>query len=100
MFSGMVSLSLSSALWFTAMAANPLGAEMARTFGLTIDFGSWLVASVVPTLAAMVLMPWVLQRIMSPEVKDFLIEKGFNPQMGARPLNARSSAIWRTPWPS
>ena len=30
MFSGMVSLSLSSALWFTAMAANPLGAEIAR----------------------------------------------------------------------
>ena len=34
MFSGMASLSLSSALWFTAMAANPLGAEMARSFGV------------------------------------------------------------------
>jgi DASS family divalent anion:Na+ symporter len=68
MFSGMASLSLSSALWFTAMAANPLGAEMARLFGLTIDFGAWLVASCVPTLAAMALMPWILQRIMSPEV--------------------------------
>ena len=30
MFSGIVSLSLSSALWLTAMAANPLGAEIAR----------------------------------------------------------------------
>ncbi|MCU0250284.1 MAG: anion permease [Vicinamibacterales bacterium] len=68
MFSGMASLSLSSALWFTAMAANPLGAEIARSFGLTIDFGSWLVASSVPTLAAMALMPWILQRIMAPEV--------------------------------
>ena len=68
MFSGMASLSLSSALWFTAMAANPLGAEMARGFGLTIDFGRWLVASCVPTLAAMVLLPWILQRIMAPEV--------------------------------
>ena len=29
MFSGIVSLSLSSALWLTAMAANPLGAEIA-----------------------------------------------------------------------
>jgi DASS family divalent anion:Na+ symporter len=68
MFSGMVSLSLSSALWFTAMAANPLGAEMARSFGVTMTFGSWLVASSVPTLAAMLLMPWLLQRIMKPEV--------------------------------
>ena len=68
MFSGMASLSLSSALWFTAMAANPLGAEMARSFGVTMNFGSWLLASSVPTLAAMALMPWILQRIMSPEV--------------------------------
>jgi DASS family divalent anion:Na+ symporter len=68
MFSGMVSLSLSSALWFTAMAANPLGAEMARSFGVTMNFGSWLVASSVPTLAAMALMPWILQRLLSPEV--------------------------------
>jgi DASS family divalent anion:Na+ symporter len=69
MFSGMVSLSLSSALWFTAMAANPLGAEMARSFGVTMNFGSWLVAASVPTLAAMALLPWILQRIMAPEVK-------------------------------
>ena len=69
MFSGMASLSLSSALWFTAMAANPLGAELARSFGVTMNFGTWLMAASVPTLAAMALLPWVLQRIMAPEVK-------------------------------
>jgi DASS family divalent anion:Na+ symporter len=68
MFSAMVSLSLSSALWFTAMAANPLGAELARSAGVEISFVSWLVASSVPTLTAMAVMPWLLQRIMSPEV--------------------------------
>jgi divalent anion:Na+ symporter, DASS family len=69
MFSGIASLSLSSALWFTAMAANPLGAEMARSFGLTFSFGSWLIASSVPTLAAMLLLPLVLYKVISPEVK-------------------------------
>jgi DASS family divalent anion:Na+ symporter len=69
MFSGIASLSLSSALWFTAMAANPLGAEMARTFGLEMSFGSWLVASSVPTLAAIVLLPLLLYKVLSPEVK-------------------------------
>ncbi len=69
MFSGMASLSLSSGLWFTAMAANPLGAEMARGFGLKIDFGTWLLAACVPTLAAMVLLPWFLYKMISPEVK-------------------------------
>jgi DASS family divalent anion:Na+ symporter len=68
MFSGMASLTVSSALWFTAMAANPLGAEIARGYGLTIGFGSWLVASSVPTLVAMALLPLVLYKVLSPEV--------------------------------
>jgi DASS family divalent anion:Na+ symporter len=68
MFSGMVSLSLSSALWFTAMAGNPLGAELARHAGVEITFGSWLIASSVPTLVAMLVLPWLLQRVIKPEV--------------------------------
>ena len=68
MFSGMASLSLSSALWFTAMAGNPLGAEIAQTFGVTIHFGTWLLAASVPTLAAMALLPLLLYRLTSPEV--------------------------------
>jgi DASS family divalent anion:Na+ symporter len=51
------------------MAANPLGAEIARGYGLEIGFGSWLVASSVPTLAAMALLPFVLYKVVSPEVK-------------------------------
>jgi len=69
MFSGMASLTVSSALWFTAMAANPLGAEIARGYGLDIGFGSWFVASSIPTLAAMALLPFVLYRVLSPEVQ-------------------------------
>lgn len=68
MFSGIASLTVSSALWFTAMAANPLGAEIARGYGLEIGFGSWLVASCVPTLAAMALLPFVLYKVLAPEV--------------------------------
>ena len=69
MFSGIASLSLSSALWFTAMAANPLGAEMARVFGVEMSFTSWLIASAAPTLAAMALLPLLLFRVIGPEVK-------------------------------
>jgi DASS family divalent anion:Na+ symporter len=68
MFSGMASLSLSSALWLTAMAGNPLGAEIAKKNGVTIGFGSWLVASSVPTILAMVLVPLLLYKIIKPEV--------------------------------
>jgi di/tricarboxylate transporter len=68
MFSGIASLTVSSALWFTAMAGNPLGAEIARGYGLEIGFGSWFVASSIPTLAAMALLPFVLYRVIRPEV--------------------------------
>jgi DASS family divalent anion:Na+ symporter len=68
MFSGMTSLTLSSALWLTAMAGNPLGAEIARTWGLEIGFGSWLIAASVPTLLCMILLPFVYYKVMRPEV--------------------------------
>jgi DASS family divalent anion:Na+ symporter len=67
MFSGVVSLSLSSALWMTAMAANPMGAEIARTLGVQIGFGSWLLAASLPTLAGMALMPPLLYWLIAPE---------------------------------
>jgi divalent anion:Na+ symporter, DASS family len=70
MFSGIASLSVSSALWLTAMAANSLGTEIARGFGVEIGFGRWLVASSVPTIAAIVLLPLVLYRIIGPEVRQ------------------------------
>src|SRR5512134_3146895 len=69
MFSGIASLTLSSGLWLTAMAANPLGAAIAKNHGVDIGFGSWLLASSVPTLAAMVLLPLLLYKLMAPEIK-------------------------------
>ena len=68
MFSGIASLTLSSGLWLTAMAANPLGAAIAKNQGVEIGFGSWLLASAVPTLAAMVLLPLFLYKVIRPEV--------------------------------
>jgi len=70
MYSGVASLSVSSALWLTAMAANPLGAEIAQTVGVKIGFGRWLLAASVPTLCAMVLLPLALYRIIGPEVRE------------------------------
>ena len=69
MYSGIASLSLSSALWLTAMAANPLGTEIARGAGVNIGFGGWLLAASVPTIAAMALLPAALYRVIRPEVR-------------------------------
>lgn len=68
MLCGMVSLSLSSALWLTATSANPIGVEIAQASGLTIGFGSWLVAASVPALTAILLAPWGVYKLCPPEV--------------------------------
>jgi len=69
MYSGIASLSVSSALWLTAMVANPLGSEVARGAGVNIGFGRWLVAASVPTLCAIALLPLMLYRLIRPEVR-------------------------------
>jgi divalent anion:Na+ symporter, DASS family len=70
MLCGIASLSVSSGLWLTAMAANPLGVEVARTVGVDITFGSWLATAIVPSLAALLVLPWALYRLRPPKRKS------------------------------
>jgi DASS family divalent anion:Na+ symporter len=69
MFSGMASLSVSSALWLTATSANPIGASIAAHLGVRIDFGAWLVAACVPALAAILCLPLFLYWLHPPATK-------------------------------
>jgi DASS family divalent anion:Na+ symporter len=69
MFSGMASLSVSSALWLTAMVANPLGSEIARGVGVEVGFTRWLIAASVPCACAIVVLPLVLYWLIAPEVR-------------------------------
>jgi DASS family divalent anion:Na+ symporter len=50
------------------MAGNPLGAEIAAESGVRIGFASWLVASSVPTIVAMIVVPFLLYKLVKPEV--------------------------------
>ena len=70
MMIGIVSLTISSALWLTAMAANPAGARMAKDFGIEITFGSWFLAALLPSLVALAAIPYVLYRIFPPSLKE------------------------------
>jgi len=70
MMTSMAGLTISSAMWLTAMAANPAGAKMAKEFGLDISYGSWALASSVPSLVAFIVIPWLLFKIFPPELKE------------------------------
>jgi DASS family divalent anion:Na+ symporter len=68
MFTAMASLAVSSALWMTATSANPIGVQVTKQFGLEIGFGGWLLASCVPALTAIVLLPWLVSKLFPPRV--------------------------------
>lgn len=68
MMTSMAGLTISSGLWLTAMAVNPVGVGIAEKMGIHISFGSWLLYAIVPTLAAFALIPWMLYRIYPPEL--------------------------------
>jgi divalent anion:Na+ symporter, DASS family len=69
MMTSMAGITISSAMWLTAMAANPAGVKMASEFGIEITFGSWALAAFLPTLLAFIAIPWVLFKIFPPEIQ-------------------------------
>jgi len=68
MFCAMASLAVSSALWMTATSANPVAVQIAQKFGLEIGFGSWLLASCVPALIALAMIPPLVAKLYPPRV--------------------------------
>ena len=68
MFCGMASLALSSALWMTATSCNPIAVQIVQKAGLEINFGKWFLASAVPSLIALGLLPLIVAKIFPPRV--------------------------------
>lgn len=56
--------------FITAMAANPLAVNLASAAGITITWGTWALAGLVPGLVALVGVPLLLYALYPPEMKD------------------------------
>jgi DASS family divalent anion:Na+ symporter len=57
---------VTSAMFLTAMVANPLAVQLASAHGIVITWGSWAVAAVVPGLVSLVVVPLVVYRLCPP----------------------------------
>ena len=68
MFCAMASLAISSALWMTATSANPIAIQVAHNYGVTVDFGKWMIASSVPALICLLALPFLVARLFPPGV--------------------------------
>jgi DASS family divalent anion:Na+ symporter len=93
MFCAMASLAVSSALWMTATSCNPIGVQIAQKFGLEIGFGNWLLASSVPALVAIGMLPVLVSKLFPPRV-------GATPEApaAARAELARMGPLSRDEW--
>ncbi|MDF7681052.1 DASS family sodium-coupled anion symporter [Enterobacteriaceae bacterium ESL0689] len=56
-------------MFLTAMAGNPLIAELAKEQGIVITWSNWFVGAIVPGIASLILLPLVLYVIYPPELK-------------------------------
>lgn len=59
---------VTSAMFLTAMAANPLAAELAAQQGVAISWALWAAAASVPGLLSLVLVPLLVYRLYPPQI--------------------------------
>jgi DASS family divalent anion:Na+ symporter len=60
---------ITSAMFITSMAANPLAVKLAADVGIIISWSQWAVAAFVPGIISLVLMPLVIYYLHPPAIK-------------------------------
>jgi DASS family divalent anion:Na+ symporter len=60
---------ITSAMFLTATASNPMCQKFAADMGINISWVSWFWAAIVPGFASLILIPLVLYKIFPPELK-------------------------------
>lgn len=60
---------ITSAMFLTSMAGNPLIARLAQENGIQITWASWALAAVVPGLISLAVVPYILFRLISPTIR-------------------------------
>jgi divalent anion:Na+ symporter, DASS family len=61
---------ITSAMFITAMAANPMAVEIAEQMGIEISWGLWALAALVPGMLSLALLPYLLYKIYPPSIKE------------------------------
>lgn len=53
----------------TAMAGNPLVAELAASQGVTISWTTWFLGAIVPGIVSLIILPYLVYLVYPPELK-------------------------------
>jgi len=61
---------ITSTMFLTAMAGNPLVANFAKDIGVRITWVDWMLAALVPGVISLLLMPLIVYKIYPPGIKN------------------------------
>ncbi len=61
---------ITSAMFMTAMAANPMIAGLLKDQGYDLSWGLWAKAAFVPGIVCLILVPYFIYKVYPPEIKD------------------------------
>lgn len=56
-------------MFLTAMAGNPLIAELAGSQGITISWMTWFLGAIIPGIVSLIVLPYLVYLIYPPELK-------------------------------
>ncbi len=60
---------VSTAMFYTGQASNPIAAKMATDMGYPVTWASWFLAGIVPGLCSLLVLPLVVRAVVSPEIR-------------------------------
>lgn len=60
---------ITSAMFMTAMAANPLCVELAEQLGVQISWAGWALAASIPGILSLIIIPLLIYQIYPPEIR-------------------------------
>lgn len=60
---------ITSAMFLTGMVGNPLTVSFAAHYGVSITWGKWALAAIVPGILNLIIMPLLLYKIYPPTIK-------------------------------
>jgi divalent anion:Na+ symporter, DASS family len=61
---------ITSTMFMTAMAANPILASLTHKENLTLSWADWTLAGALPGILSLILIPWFIYTIYPPQIKE------------------------------
>lgn len=61
---------ITSGMFLTAMAPNLLAATFAKSMGINLSWITWFLASIVPGILSLIIVPFVIYKMYPPEIKE------------------------------